>query len=324
MLSLNDFKTWAKNSGATVGGNLLVENDQLNPQRAEVFLSDLRDRFASNPKFSESIANTIEQVNKVHSVKIPAYTPKTAPGTPGNPAVNPGAAGETTPEGSANSGVAQKNDKTGQPGDKADQSGDNAGQSAITPQQSVALQQAVRTGALAILNGRTIDFDAVWEKASIIQKMFISDGPTYQELGIIVSRISNVVRDFRSLLGDKTPGRTSIGASPNEDSQTLALKIRNTFNNGIKPDAVPNAPGKPVPRGVYLYAELAQIAANYASLCSEISDLYSSLLSRPFLAQFTELEKQLDMAKAYQENFKYASDRLTSLNQAVPGNNLPV
>ncbi len=300
--SLQNFKTWATTNAATAQGTPLVDSSgRFNIQVLSKFLVDLRDRFASNADFSESLANLIDQANKI-GTKITLYTPAKPESMPEDPSQKPG-----------NANVSVKINQSAIDGVMVDE---KPGQQ--TPQQQ--LSTLVRSGGLSLLDGTTIDFNDVNSEAHQIRQFIgTNNNKAWSALGQVTIRITNLVGSFNSLIQAKTPGLTTVGCTPEDDGAAVENIIENMFNSGINQQS---AEKNKTPRA-YRYDELAEICQHFASLMAEITTFYRMLLTVPFFKTpdiEPVLQKQLEWANSYGINFRSAQQRF--VGNAARANNV--
>eukprot|EP00697_Spironema_sp_BW2_P015315 gnl/Spiro4/6105_TR3133_c0_g1_i1.p1 gnl/Spiro4/6105_TR3133_c0_g1~~gnl/Spiro4/6105_TR3133_c0_g1_i1.p1 ORF type:complete len:366 (+),score=-19.97 gnl/Spiro4/6105_TR3133_c0_g1_i1:948-2045(+) len=293
--SLKNFKEWAVKNEASAQGNALVDQSgRFNLTVLPKFLTDLRDRFASNPEFSESLANVIDQANKTLGTKVSLYPPvKTDEAQPGSVGHREGEGGGSKfaiPESALN------------PEDKSKPG------SAVAPQQQLA--NLAKSGGLSLLDGTTIDFDEINREAETIRN-FIGDNNkrAWQALGQVTIRINNISGNFHQLIQGKTPGLDTLACTPQDDGAQLQNIIESIFNNGINQEMAKKH-NQPL---AYRYDELAEIAKYFAGLMIEISSFYNMILTIPVFKQTPDiasaLQKQLEWASAYNTNFMSAQQR---------------
>jgi hypothetical protein len=289
--SLQNFKAWAIKNEASAQGNALVDQaGRFNLTVLPKFLTDLRDRFASNPEFSESLANVIDQANKTLGLKMTLYPPVAKDTETANPNDKAHAMVNVKVDQSSVDGV---NGKPGQ---------------AVTPQQGLA--NLVQSGGLSLLDGTTVDFDEINKEAEKLRN-FIGDNNkrAWQALGQVTIRINNISGNFHQLIQGKSPGLDTLACTPQNDGAELTNIIENTFNNGIKQNMAEKH-NQPL---AYRYDELAEIAKYFAGLMIEVSSFYNMILSIPLFKNTPDiasaLQKQLEWATDYNTNFMSAQQR---------------
>lgn len=275
--SLENFKNWAKTNSAAAQGNLLIQNDRFSLPVLEKFLVDLRDRFASNAEFSESLANLIEQANKTLGTKISIYKPAPKPA-------------EAKPVG--NNDTAKNvmvGVKVGPDGLPVEQ----------TNQKSNPANKGLSGSAgMTLLDGMAVDFDEIYRDASAIYGRAIGMEPKIGPfLNQAVAKIGSVKARFDGLTL-KTQHLNSVAAEPGMGSIALISRIEAAFNTG--------------PKASYSEFELAEISKAFADLMQIIGTFYAGIRRIPLLAESPEIEKQIEWARLYSKNFMEASYQFTS------------
>lgn len=287
--SLDNFKKWAIESGAMAQGNLLIEKgNRFNKSVLNKFLVDLRDRFASDPDFSESIANLIDQTNKQLGTNIALYK-----------AESPGVAPKQSPT-PTNKSNTEKQEPVTNSG-KENQSGEQKNQEQKPANENV--KSAPRPNII-ILDNRVIDFDeiyrGVWDIYRVAIKMMPDIGPLLNQW---LLKINNTKSTFVSLT-QKTPGLNPLAVSTDSGVMELVKNIETTFNGTVRADD-----------GLYNGKELAQISSAFADLMRNVQSFYLTLQRIPQFSELSEIKNQIEWAGIYAKNFTNAAFQFRSIDQ---------
>lgn len=274
--TLENFRNWAKQNNASNQGVNLVNNDRFDLKVLQTFLSDMRERFSSNPEFSESIANLIDQANKAFKalgLKIPLYTPEKK----NEPATN------DKDKAHLNHNLKIDNDLL----EKSDQTPNQTSQNSGLPQQKL---NALREN-LQLLDENTIDFDEIVSRSRQLLNFIGSNmnGKLHTYLTPAVNSVEEAGRQFHQAT-TRTPNAPAIPASRNEVSIQRSLESNFRGYNG---------------------QELATISRSYHDLMNDVNIFFASC-KKAFQVQginFDELDKQMSLANIYSTIFFNVSNQ---------------
>lgn len=305
--SLQNFKTWAETNRAhDINGNPLINNGQFDKRILEEFLTDLRDRFQSDPMISESLANLIKEINNVVGLKIPLYTSKQEeksdqeakiqkkPGPIMNAVKIPG---NLTPKDEK-----EQTDKTNQINQKTEQ------QSQAQKEQEVVKNISAN---LNILNDNIIDTDQIAEQIKNIIN-FLAALKTdesiklYAQMTRSVSPVLNAAISNFTITTNKSPNANSIAAKSTDGPLQLKDTIINTYQLSSGQQ--------------YNYQELANIATAYLYFMQAVINTIAVFNSTPeFKFAEDELKTQMQRARYYFINLQGAAQQLSSSYMSIPG-----
>ena len=272
---LNAFINWLHMAAITVNGKSFVGATE-GPDAANdkiiisVVLKDLGQKTAGKRDgYSEAINNLIEQANTQYGLRIPLVA-TAAPG-----------AGQSQP----GQGSAGQNGKDGQPGQNG-----APGQNGRAGQPGQGGGAAVQLG---ILNGVNVNIEDIVEKATIIRKAYVNNGPLFHNLFSPVQGMGMVLISYNGLTTKGKPEGLSIQQNDNA-TQTFEA-IRSGYTSRA------NASNQ------YSSTDLAKIAQCYYDIMIDLREFYGVLLADPALGNVKdELTSQLNLASNYAVKFQEA------------------